>query len=145
MEISPLVLWAILGILLLIAEIISTTFVFAFFSMGAFVVALTTWLGFTDTLASQLFIFSVVSLVMLGLFRQRARGWFNRPLLHKEYVENVGEQATVTKPIPANGEGRIAYRGTEWTARASHGEAIGEGQKVVIQQMEGIKVVVKAA
>ena len=145
MDLSPLTLWAILGVLMLIAEIISTSFVFAFFSVGAFAVALTTWLGFTDTLASQLFIFSIVSLVSLGLLRQKARAWFNRPNAHREYIENIGEQATVTEPIPAQGEGRIAFRGTEWIARAIHGHAISSGQKVVIQHMDGIKVIVREA
>lgn len=142
MEITPAQWWAIAAVVLLIAEIASTSFVFVFFSAGAFVAALTTWLGLTPELSGQLLVFSGVSLLTLALFRRKARQWFHRPGRSRDYVEFTGDEATVTSPIPAGGEGRVAYRGSEWTARTDTGQAVAAGQTVIIRRTEGIRVIV---
>ncbi|GAB3893005.1 hypothetical protein GCM10028803_06650 [Larkinella knui] len=138
-------LWVLLGILFLIAELLSVSFVFTFLSVGAFVTALVTVLGITPNLTTQLFCFAVVTVLTLVTGRKPLRRWFESRTKKQEYIESVGDKATVTETIPASGEGRIFYRGTEWAAVSEHHESIMAGQAVVIRRMEGSRAVVRPA
>ena len=135
-------LWVVLGILFLIAELLSVSFVFAFLSVAAFVTALVTWLGVTPGVSTQLFAFAAVTLLTLVTGRKPLRRWFESRTRKQEYVESVGDKATVVETIPASGEGRIFYRGTEWTAVSENDESIMAGRPVVIRRMEGSRVIV---
>ncbi len=67
------------------------------------------------------------------------------PSARREVVDDrylmQGHPATVTRAIPANGEGEIAYEvdGRRWTvtARSWDGAAIGAGADVAIERVEG--------
>ncbi|RRB00739.1 NfeD family protein [Larkinella rosea] len=135
-------LWVLLGILFLIAELLSVSFVFAFLSVGAFITALATVLGVTPDLENQLFCFAAVTVLTLLMGRKPLRRWFDSRTRKQEYVESVGDKATVTETIPASGEGRIFYRGTEWAAVSENDESIMAGKPVVIRRMEGSRAVV---
>lgn len=136
--------WAIAGLAFLIIELLTVSFVFVFLSVGAIVTALTSWIGLTTGLNSQLLCFAVVSIVSMLAFRRSARRWFNGRKQGEGYVEYIGDRAKVTLTIPANGEGRISYRGAEWIARSGTGQTIGEGASVVIRQLDGIRLIVEA-
>ncbi|MFD1141279.1 NfeD family protein [Larkinella insperata] len=139
---TPSQIWAVLGLLFLIAEMVSISFVFAFLSAGALVTALLTWLGLTSDVSAQLLCFSVVTIIALVAGRKPLRRWFESRTKKQEYVEYVGDRANVTQTIPAHGEGRIFYRGTEWIAISETDESILSGRQVVIKRMDGIRAVV---
>ncbi len=63
MDISPTQIWIIIGVAMLIAELLSVSFVFLFLSVGAFVTALLVWSGVMPMVNAQLFCFSVVLLI----------------------------------------------------------------------------------
>ncbi|MBN8706895.1 MAG: NfeD family protein [Bacteroidetes bacterium] len=138
---SPELIWAILGIVLLALELVTFTFILSFFGIGAILTALTTWTGLTPEISSQLGVFSVTSLLAVFLFRKTAKKMFAGT--NDRVPEYVGEKVTVLKEIPVDGEGVIAYRGSEWIAFSDHTESISEGSKVEIFAIEGIRVKVK--
>ena len=135
-------LWLALAFLFLIAELIHISFVFVFLGLGALATALLAWLGLTPHINSQLLSFAIITVATLIIGRRPLRHWFDAKTKKQEYVEYVGDQATVTQTIPAIGEGRIAYRGTEWIAVSDRQEAILVGQHVVIRRMDGIRAIV---
>lgn len=138
---SPELIWAILGIVLLALELVTFTFILSFFGIGAILTAVTTWTGLTAGISSQLAVFSVTSLLAVFLFRKTAKKMFAGT--NDRVPDYVGEKVNVVKPIPAEGEGVIAYRGSEWIAFSDHTELISEGSKVEIIAIEGIRVKVK--
>lgn len=140
---TPAQIWAILGLLFLIAELVSIGFVFAFLGVGALATALLSWLGITPDTSTQLLSFSVITLITLVAGRKPLRRWFESRTKKQEYVEYVGDRANVTQTIPAHGEGRIFYRGTEWIAVSETEESILAGKQVVISRMDGIRAVVR--
>ncbi|MFN3383047.1 MAG: NfeD family protein [Runella zeae] len=142
MEITPTQIWVIIGTAMLIAELLSVTFVFAFLSVGAFVTAILTWVGLTPTINAQLFCFSIVSVMSLFALRKPLRGLLKRNDKSLEYSEYVGDKATVVERIPSEGEGKVFYRGTEWIALAENRQDILPGQSVTIKQLDGIKLIV---
>ncbi len=138
-------MWVIAAAVALIAELLTVSFFFMFLSAGAAVTALLTWLGITPDTVSQLICFSVVSLGSLALFRRYALRIFGKNEKVDKYQDFVGHRATVSVTIPANGEGKIHYRGTEWIALSQDGKPIEAGTVVAVQKMDGIRVVVAEA
>jgi membrane protein implicated in regulation of membrane protease activity len=55
-----------------------------------------------------------------------------------DYMKYVGQRAVVSVAIPAGGEGRVAYRGSEWIACSVDGWEIPAGTAIVVG-IESIK------
>jgi len=137
-------MWVIAAALALIAELFTVSFFFVFLGIGAAVTALLTWIGVTPDNVSQMICFTVVSLASLALFRRYALRIFGKNEKVDHYQDFAGHRATVSVGIPANGEGKIHYRGTEWIALSHDGSPLSEGTVVVVKRMDGIRVVVDA-
>jgi len=133
--------WAIIGLVLLIAELATITFILCFLGLGAIIVSLTAWLGLTPGISSQLVVFSISSLLLMLLFRKTAKKLFAGQ--NDAPPDYVGEKVKVLKAIPAGGEGTIKYRGSDWIAFSDGTANINETDLVEIVAMEGIRVKVK--
>nr|WP_295934349.1 NfeD family protein [uncultured Dyadobacter sp.] len=142
MDLSLPQIWLIVGLVMLLAELVSVLLVFVFFATGALITALLTSLGLLPTTESQILAFSAISLISLLVLRKHARRLLERRA-HPEYNEFVGETAMVIRDIPDDGEGRIYYRGAEWKATSESHHSITAGSKVVIKKTDGIVLVVE--
>jgi membrane protein implicated in regulation of membrane protease activity len=136
-------MWVIIAAVALIAELFTVSFFFVFLAAGAAITAVLTWLGITPNTVSQLVCFTLVSLASLALFRRYALSLFGKNEKVDKYQDFVGHRATVSVAIPANGEGKIHYRGTEWIGLSHNGQPLPEGTVVVVKRMDGIRVVVE--
>lgn len=145
MDLSFAQIWLIVGLLMLLAELVSVALVFAFFAIGAFLTALLAYIGVLPGMDMQILAFSVTSVVSLLLLRKNARQLLNRSGKTQEFEEFNGETAMVVKDIPQSGEGKIFYRGAEWIALSFTQRAIEAGSKVVIRKTDGIKLIVEEA
>ena len=67
MEPAAWIIWIILGVVLIIAEIFTLGFVLFWFGIGALAAAFAGWLGFG--LAIQFLVFAGVSVALTGLSR----------------------------------------------------------------------------
>ncbi len=132
---SPALLWLIVGLLFVFFEIFVPGFVLAFFGGGALIVALTTWLGWTLGLTSQVIVFLMSSLVLLFSLRR----FFTRIFSGREDTEGdtinfkveKGAVVTVLETIdPSKGKGRVRYQGSEWKATASSVIPAGDSARV---------------
>lgn len=141
MELSNLEIWVVLGVFLLVIEIFSVSFFAIFFGIGALVTALLTYLNFTDDIVSQIVTFLVVSIGSLLVFRKQILESFNRK--GEDYSELLNERASVSMDIPAKGEGKVFYRGSDWIAEAISHIPIPKGSKVVIKKVDGIRLLVE--
>jgi len=138
---TPALAWAVVGLVLLIAELATLSFILCFIGLGALIVALTTWLGITSSFSSQLMVFSISSLSLLFLLRKTAKKLFAG---HADAPPDyAGQKVEVVKPIPAGGEGAVKYRGSDWIAFSDTAQTIPQGATVQIQTIEGIRVKVK--
>ncbi len=140
-SLTPALVWAIVGLLLLILELATVSFILCFIGMGALIVALATWIGITPSFSSQLIVFTVSSLLLLFLLRRTAKKLFaghdNAP------PDYAGQKVPVIRPIPPGGEGTIQYRGSDWIAFSDTAQAIPAGAVVQIEAIHGIRVKVK--
>jgi len=134
---AALYIWIVLGVGLIVLEFIVPGLVVVFFGVAALVVALAISLGFFPAWQSQVFVWAIVSLLLILALRRQFRHWF--PSLeevgHPE-ESLMGEIVEVLEEIPAGGEGRVRFQGTSWLARSN--EAISAGEKAKITGRDNI-------
>lgn len=146
MDQSLAILWIILGIVLVIAEIFTMGFVIFWFGIGAFAAGLAGWIGFG--LVTQFVIFAVVS-VSLTLMSQKIFARYlqfeNRDSLKSAIDSLPGKVGTVVESSEGTlGKGAVKVFGAVWTAFPASGErALCEGEKVEVVSVEGSSIYVK--
>ena len=138
---SHSLLWAIIGIILIIAEVATMSFVLIFFGLGALLTALLAWTGITPGLDSQLLVFSISSLSMLVVLRRFAKNLFFSKADTSQ--DSIGQRAQVSKPISHGAEGAVTFRGSEWIAFSDSADTIPAGSTVEIIGTEGIRLKVR--
>ena len=137
------VAWLAVLVILLAVEAVTlglTTIWFAGGALAAFILALA-----GGGLLMQLVCFCAVSVVLLVFTRPVAVRWLNRGRTKTNAASLIGASAVVTEPIDnIGGTGRVQVRGQEWTARSlEDGTAIPAGRRVVVQEISGVKLIVK--
>ena len=147
MSISPTLIWFLVGLALILVEFAVPGVILVFFGVGAWVVALTTWLGLTGSLEIQLLLFAIASVVLLFSLRRWVRSRFLGHLSGEQdpttnLDEFTGKSVIVVQDIVPDGvEGRVEFKGAEW--RAVSNEAIAKGRLVEITGVDGITLEVK--
>ena len=137
MILSQSLIWFLVGIALLIAEIIMPTFILIFFTAGCWIAALVVWL-FDVELTKQIVIFLLGSLILLLTLRKYSLKVFKGKTLNDvDYIytdAKIGKIAIVTIKIKPNMPGEIKAMGSFWRAIAD--VEIEEGKSVVIEKKE---------
>ena len=146
MEQLAWILWVVLGVGLIIAEIFTFGFVLFWFGIGAIAAAFAGYLGFGFGI--QFLTFALVSIVLTLM----SRTIFANYLSHSEEdsvktgVDSLpGQIGTVT--IESKGvlkEGAVKVFGSTWTAFPVDGEtALIEGEKVEVVSVKGSSIYVR--
>jgi len=137
MTLSPSIIWFLVGVAFLIAELFLPGLILIFFTAGCWIAGLVVLL--TDIeLSIQILIFAVSSLVLLFSLRKYSIKTFKgttRDDLDDSYADSkIGKTAIVTKAITPNIPGEIKVMGSFW--RAISDINIEEGQAVLIASRE---------
>jgi membrane protein implicated in regulation of membrane protease activity len=142
MDFSAWQIWLLVALLTGVAEMLLPGFVMLWFSAGALVTALVAALGLG--INGQLAAFSVVSLALFAssrtLFKKAFMSGGSRMKTGVEAM--VGQEAVVTESLSEPHGGTVRINGELWTAR-SLGGAIPAGERVVVEQVEGLKLWVR--
>jgi inner membrane protein len=138
---SPVLIWSIIGVVLIIIEVSSFTFVLCFFGIGALLVAFTTLIHLTTEIYSQVISFSIISVGLMILMRKTLKRLF--PGTKDKAPDYLGKRAKVTKTVSPSEEGTISYRGSEWIAFCDGSETFQQGEIVEIIDMDGIRMKIK--
>jgi membrane protein implicated in regulation of membrane protease activity len=137
MTFSPSLIWFIVGVAFLIAELLIPGFILIFFAAGCWIAGLTVWLT-NIQLTIQILIFIVSSLVLLFSLRKYSIKTFKgttRDDVDDHYADSkIGKTAIVTKTITQSMPGEIKVMGSFW--RAISDIKIEEGQSVIIESQE---------
>lgn len=140
------ILWILLGIVLIVAEIFTLGFVLFWFGIGALVGALVGFLGFG--LVWQFIAFAVVSTVLTVLSRKI----FSKYYSHDEgstikmgmdsLPGQIGTVSAASKGALQSGEVKVF--GSTWTAFPELGEKpLVEGEKVEVVSVKGSSIYVR--
>ena len=142
------VMWAVLGIVLIIAEVFTPGFVLLWFGVGALAAALASMLG--AGLALQFFVFIALSAALTALSRTIFVNYFAR---HDTGGLRTGADAlpgqvgtVVSSSSGALNEGAVKVFGSVWTAYPAEGETpLEAGERVVVERLQGASIYVRRA
>lgn len=140
--ISWLIFWSVIFALCIIVEIITLGLTTIWFAGGAAVAAISVL--FNASPVVQVLIFIVISLVLFFTTRPIAKKHFNSDSIEKTNVESlIGKEVIVTGAIDnIHSTGQVRVNGLEWTARSANDEFIPEGTVVIINEVQGVKLIV---
>lgn len=135
-------LWAVLGLVLAAAEILTPGgFFVVFFGLAALVVALLVAIGLAGALWFQILLFSIFSVVSLLLFRNPLLRYMARHTKPAPEVDSlVGEIALASSAIPVGGVGQAQLRGSTWNARNGSQAALAAGCRCRVTRVEGLVI-----
>ncbi|NNB90172.1 NfeD family protein [Corallococcus exiguus] len=135
-------LWLIAAIVLGALEIKLPGFVTLWFAVGALMASLMAGVGLG--LNSQLFAFILVSAALFGASRTIFKHVFMRDAVHlKTGVEAMlGQEAVVMEALADGHGGTVRINGELWMARSLSGP-LPEGERVTVEQIEGLKLWVR--
>jgi membrane protein implicated in regulation of membrane protease activity len=142
------ILWTILGVLLIIAEIFTPGFVLLWFGVGALAAALASILGVG--LGLQFLIFLTISVALTALSRTIFVNYFSKgdddPSARKFGADSMPGQVgtVVSSSRGAMQEGAVKVFGSVWTAYPAEGEEpLEAGERVVIERLQGASIYVR--
>jgi membrane protein implicated in regulation of membrane protease activity len=133
--------WVIVAGVFGLAEVVTTTLVFAMLSGGALAAAVIGAAGLNVVV--QIVGFVVVALALLGLVRPVARRHLmSGPSIRTGAAALVGQQALVLAEVNGH-NGRVKIGGEVWSARSYDGESVHDvGQTVDVVQIDGATALV---
>lgn len=133
-------IWILIATVCFIGELITAGFFILWFGVGASVAAVLNYLGFSET--TQFIAFILVSLILLALSRPFAKR-ITEGLPNKKAASDrlIGEKGVVIEQISRKNGGLVRISGDTW--RAVSDNEIKEGNDVLVEKIEGVKLVVK--
>ena len=137
------IMWLILLACFLVVEAITVGLTTIWFAGGALVAAIASGLG--AGILTQWVLFLVISLVLLIFTRPLAVRYMNKGVPKTNVNSLIGERAVVIQKINnLEQSGQVRINDIEWTARtADDGEEIPTGAVVEIEEIRGVKLIVK--
>lgn len=139
---NPAILWAVLTLILFIAEIATVNLVTIWFAVAAFISFLLAVGGVSVQV--QLISFILTSIILLALSYPFIKSRFNKSYSRTNYDRVIGEDALVIKDInEIEGSGTVKVIGQTWSARSADKSTITEGKLVEVLEVKGASLIVK--
>lgn len=99
---------------------------------------------FCDSVLIQVLVFMGLTLILLALMRPILKKVMNFKKEDTNLGRNIGKKALVTVEINNEiGTGQVNVSGIIWTARSIDGAIIPKDTRVIIERIEGVKLIVK--
>ena len=139
---SLLIMWIALAVIFFIIEAATAQIVTIWFAVGSIGAIIANVIGANP--AGQLVVFVAVSLLTLIIARPYLRKFTKTKVQPTNADMCIGEKAIVTEEINNTlGVGQAKIKGNVWSARSSDAEIIPQGTIVIIEAIEGVKLIVK--
>lgn len=136
-----LTVWLIITVILIAVEIVTLGVTSIWFAGGALIAGLISLTGVHWLV--QILVFAVVSTILFV---------FTRPIATKHFMKNIektnvdsliGKEGVVKQDIDnIEAKGVVKLNGMDWTARSVDGTKIPAGDKVLVDSIDGVKLMV---
>ena len=142
-QISMTVVWLICMVVLAVLEAVTTQLVSIWFAFGALIAMISSLLHAPVWLQAVLFV--IVSALSLVLTRPLVRKMTNNKQVHTNADRVLGREGVVIRDIrTADASGQVKVDGQVWSARSLDDSEIASGTQIVVQRIEGVKLIVSA-
>ncbi len=134
--------WIAAFVVLVLIEVFTVQLVTIWFAVGALGALITGLL--TDRIWLQWVVFVALSVASLLFTRPFLKKLFKKKIEPTNADKYIGSKAIVIEDINnLEGCGRVKVKGLEWTARSKSGEIIKADSTVVVEAIEGVKLLVE--
>ncbi|MDR3223815.1 MAG: NfeD family protein [Methanobrevibacter sp.] len=131
--------WILLTLVCVLGELLTLTFFLLSVGIGAGFAALLNYLNYNST--TQLIVFVVVTIICVLISKPISKKLTSKSSLKKSNSDRlIGEEAIVIKKIIPDEMGTVKILGDTWKAIADEEIAIGE--KVIVEKIDGVKLIV---
>jgi membrane protein implicated in regulation of membrane protease activity len=136
------IIWTVIGVLMIVAEMFTLGFVLFWFGIGAFAAGIASVLGFGYFV--QFVSFAAVSIAFTLLSRKIFSSRYEELNGVKTGIDSLpGQIGTVTISGKGTlGEGAVRVYGSVWTAFPEEGETLIKGEKVEVTRIAGSSIYV---
>jgi membrane protein implicated in regulation of membrane protease activity len=135
--------WMMIGIGFVIIEIFDPAFFFISLGIGAILTGLFSMFPIIgNSIPLQILIFAIISFVAFLFMRKLGKKILTTTAGDTNVYALKGKSGVVTKEIPAEGKGFVKVGGEEWTAIEENQQSIELGAKVLVQGIDGNKLIV---
>ena len=135
------IIWLVAAIIFLIIEALSVQLISIWLAGGAIVAMVLALLNVNFWI--QVLIFAVVSLILIILTRPLVKRILNKNVEATNADRSIGKEAAVTSEINnVLGKGQVNLSGQIWSARSSDDSVINEGETVIVEKIDGVKLIV---
>lgn len=136
-------IWLGILALMVVVEIVTTQLVSIWFAAGALAAFLTALAG-VEQIWIQIIVFVLISAIALAITRPLVKKAINQKAEPTNADMVLGKTGIVTDTIDNIAEtGLVKVNGSVWTARSSDGTVIEKDEKVTIQEIRGVKLLVR--
>lgn len=138
-------LWGAIGLVLLAVEMATGTFYVLWFGVAALIMGIVTWLMPDLGSATQLLLYSILSLGALYIWRTHYKKNDPNYRIGQSQGDEIGKVGTIIEPVSASKNGRIQFTqgvmgSREWVAVANEDIAIGTPASVVAVEGNALRV-----
>lgn len=138
-------IWIIIGIILLIIEAITVSFVSVFFAIGCFIAGLASFM--IPSWGAQIVIMCLISGIGVAFGRNVLQKYFkvNKEIKPSTIDALIGKTGLVVKKINSDESGLVKLNGEVWSATSVNSIEIPKNVNVVVERIDGVKLIVKIA
>lgn len=141
-ETTMYIFWAAAIILFGVAEAVTAQLVSIWFLIGAIAALIAAFFG--ANLIIQIIVFIAVSILALVITRPLVKKYINPKKEHTNADRVIGQVGIVAEDIDnIKATGQVKADGKIWTARATDNSIIPSGCEVIIEKIDGVKLIVK--
>lgn len=143
MEFTMLLFWIIALVVLIVVEAVTAQMVTIWFAAGAVGAIVAERLG--AEVWVQWVVFVAVSTVALIATRPLVKKITKAKVQPTNADRCIGMVAVVTEEINnVEGRGQVHVNGVTWTARSLDGSIFKKDERVIVERIDGVKLIVKA-
>lgn len=140
-EITDPMIWIIAAVVFSILEAITLGLTSLWFALAAVVALIAALLG--APFFVQVILFAVFSVIFLMVTKPLAKDLLKIGGERTNIDALIGERGLVTSDILPFSMGQVKVKGQIWSALAEDGEPIGSNETILVQSIEGVKLIVK--
>ena len=134
-------MWIALAVIFGVVEAATAQIVTIWFAVGSVGALIANVVGASTTI--QLVVFVAVSILTLIIARPYLKKFTRTEMQRTNADRCIGETAIVTEEINnTQGTGQVKVGGNIWTARSLDSAIIPADEKVIVEKIEGVKLIV---
>lgn len=133
------IIWLLVVFLLSFIEVITVNLITIWFVASSIIALVVSF--FVDSFTIQFLVFGILGIVLLLTTRKSLKKIFDAEYVRTNADRVIGMTGVVTEEIKKNAIGEVKVDGKRWSAISS--ATIKVDEEVVIEKIEGVKLVVK--